>query len=101
MNREQLFRKLYELKQQRHAYLDTIPQDIQSAFFDNAYVSTLDTTIEILLEKVFGEVYGIEWFLYEWKPGMEVGITGEPLTPIYTIDDYILWVKVNEGWLQD
>ena len=101
MNREQLFRKLYELKQARFAYLDTVPRDIQSALFDNEFVNTLDTTIQILIEKVFGESYGIEWFLYEWKPGMEVGIFGEPLTPIYTIDEYILWVKANETWLQD
>ena len=51
-----------------------------------------------LMKVAFGEHYqSVEWFLYEWKPGFEVGIDGVE-TVINNIDDYIAWLKLNEGF---
>ena len=99
MTKEQIFRTLYDNYLKREAYLDSVPSDLQPAVFDTEYVNLLDADKNILLEAVFGEYkQSIEWFLYEWQPGYEVGINGVNVK-IYNIDQYIDWMKVNEGFV--
>lgn len=99
MTKEEIFRKLYDSYLKRETYLDNVPFDLHYAVFDNEYVNLLDADKNILLEAVFGEhKRSIDWFLYEWRPGYEVGINGVNVK-IANIDQYIDWMKVNEGFV--
>jgi hypothetical protein len=102
MNKEQVFRKIVKLQTDADAWLDTVPREIKAAFFDNDYVNNLRMMIHLLMDQYFAEhVTSIEWFLYEWKPGSEIGYGDygdTALTPIHNIDDMINWMKVNEGF---
>ena len=98
MNKEKLFRKLVENNADRDAYFMSIPADISMAFIDNQYVNSLINERDIMLKMIFGDhTYSVEWFLYEWKPGMEVGFDGN-MTAINNIDEYIDFMKTYEGF---
>lgn len=98
MNKKELFRELYKSKIDNDAYLETIPKDINTAFFDNKYVNNLEQDKANLIKLAFGEHwYSIEWFLNEWKPGYEVGMK-DVFTKINDIDQYIQWMEENEGF---
>ena len=98
MNKIKLFKHLYTNMQKRDAYLDTIPPDLNSAFFDNTYVNLLDEDNSIMAHMIFGEhIESIMWFLYEWKPGYEVGCDGVT-EKIMDIDQYIDWMQRMEGF---
>lgn len=98
MNREKIFRELYKNDTSRDKYLGSIPVDIRSAFFDNQFVNNLCMERDMLIRMVFGEYAdAIEWFLYEWRPGMEVG-HDTVVMKIYSIDEYIEYMKINEGF---
>ena len=99
MNKEQLFRSLYKSHQRRIEWIDKLPKDIQQAFFDNEYVNALLEDNTLLMQSVFAEHYdSVEWFLYDWKPGAEVGQVGEEPVKIQDIDQYIAWMKSMEGF---
>ena len=70
-----------------------LPIDINTAFIDNGYVNKLSMERDMLLKIIFGEhTEAVEWFLYEWRPGFEVGCLGVCI-PIHNIDDYINYMK--------
>ena len=101
MNKETIFRKLYKNEQRRIEWIDKVPSDIQSAFFDNDYVNSLHNSNDLLMEAVFQEHYdSVMWFLCDWKPGVtdEVGHVGCEPTKIENIDQYIEWMKIHEGF---
>ena len=103
MNKEAIFRKLYENNVKRWNYINKLPIDISDAFFDNEYVNLLGNDNDILLSYVFGDhKESIEWFLYEWDPDTinEVGFNGVT-EKIENIDQYIDWMKRNEGFKND
>lgn len=101
MNKEQIFRKLYEEQLRREEWLDKIPSNINSVFFDNEYVNSMSIANDMLIEKVFDEhAESIFWFLHEWTPGAEVGYDGE-YTKINGINQYILWMRNVEGFGYD
>ncbi len=98
----QIFKKLFESNQRADAYLEKIPTDIATAFFDNAFVNEKDYQIQELEKAVFGDAtWVINWFLYEWTPGSEVELTHENgvkvTKAINDIDDYIDWLRNVEG----
>lgn len=98
MTKIELFRKLWDELQVRNAYFDTIPSDINAVVFDNKYVNSLDVSNALLMEKVFGDdIESVLWFLYEWKPGDEVGFENQT-KKIYSIDGYIDWIVNVEGF---
>jgi len=100
MSKEQLFREIYKLHQEAEEYLNKLPDDIKHSgyIFDNGYTNPLMIMKDKLMEVAFGEHYqSIEWFLYDWQPGYGVGIHGVE-TEIHNIDDYITWMKLNEGF---
>jgi hypothetical protein len=98
MNKEQLFRLMYESKQKEDAYIDSLPRDIAQAIFDNVYVNSIVSVQDKLARYVFGDhMEAIWWFLYEWKPGYEVGANGIT-RKINSIDEYIEWMKEQEGF---
>lgn len=96
MTKAEIFYRLVELKDKRYAYLDTIPGDLQSAFFDNKAVETLEAAQDMLVNAYFGEgAEAVFWFLYDWEPGFIVHQDGTT-TQINTIEDYINWMKWND-----
>jgi cobalamin-dependent methionine synthase I len=98
MNKTELFKQLVLENTARQEYIDRLPYDISAAFFDNQYVNSLSRTEELLIEKVFEDrAYAVYWFLYEWKPGMEVGMQNVK-KKIDTVDQYIEWMTIMEGW---
>lgn len=98
MNKIKLFKHLYANMQKRDAYFYRIPSDINAAFFDNEYVNSIDEDRSMMLRYIFGDhTEAIEWFLYEWQPGYEVGCDGVT-KKIMDIDQYIEWMQQMEGF---
>lgn len=98
MNKETIFRQLYDNAIARDLYFDKLPSDIAGVVVDNQYVELLETDRAIMLEYIFGKHReSVEWFLYEWHPGYTVAVDGVE-TDIYNIDQYIEWMKKNEGF---
>jgi len=91
-------RKLRELDNQGDKYIQTIPSDINSVFFDNIYVNALDMQKNILIESLFGDMAeDVKWFLYEFEPGKSPGphcITAEGTAYTYQTDeDYYKYLE--------
>lgn len=84
------------------AWIDSMPSDINSAFFDNTYVNSLDTQISLTQKMLFGDLYeDISWFLYEWNP--KHGVITMPDGTSYniqTLDDYISYL-IDEHFVED
>lgn len=98
MNKSEIFREIYKNQLRRDEYLMTIPLDIRMSYIDNGYMNNLLREHEMLIEVVFGEhTVAIEWFLYEWTPGAEVGFD-TVVVKINNIDEYIDYLKNNEGF---
>ena len=99
MNKERIFRQLYANEQTRDAYLEKVPKDLYDVVIFNGYVDNLLHERDMLIRLIFDEhATAIEWFLYEWKPGFEVGVDGMTPVPINSIDEYIEYMKNNEGF---
>ena len=101
MNKEQILRKLYKNKVKRDNFLDCPEEyrEVVSASTFTEYVDTLHHDYELLLEATFGEHHdSVTWFLYDWQPGFEVGVRDVDSTPIHSIDEFIEWMKLNEGF---
>lgn len=91
---------LYEQKQKRDAWIDKIPSDISSAFFDNEHVDSLHKEISFLLKVLFKPelLEEIEWFLYEWShthhDAFKIITTASNKTyTINSIDDFVSYVE--------
>jgi hypothetical protein len=66
--------KLKEYDIEQVAYLDSLPVDISSAFFDNKYTNALSAQRDLLIKALFGDMSeDIEWFLYEFEAGKSPG----------------------------
>ena len=99
MSKEKVFRELYKNHTFRDAYLDELPDEFQNLIMDNAYSQSMWKDHYAMLDVVFGEHKdAIEWFLYEWQPGYEVGANGK-IEKIMDIDQYIQWMKDNEDFV--
>lgn len=73
----QLLTTLKQLDKVGSAWLDTVPADINSVFYDNAYVDALQRAKDTALQAVFrspGANDEISWFLYEWDANKDVSL---------------------------
>lgn len=70
---ETLIGQLKELDQAADQWLDTVPREINSAFFDNPYVDTHYKIRALLLEALYDGplLEEVDWFLYEWDADKE------------------------------
>ena len=69
-----IVRKLKDMDAERVKYLETIPQDISAAFFDNVYVNLLYKQSDMLIDALFGDhAEDVTWFLYEFTAGKSAG----------------------------
>ena len=100
MNKEliDVVRKLKELDNQGDKYLQSIPSDINSVFFDNTYVNALQMQKDMLINLVFGDMTDdVSWFLYEFEAGKSPGphcITADGTEYFYhTDEDYYKYLE--------
>lgn len=95
--------KKYDAKAE--AWLDTVPREINSVFFDNPYVDALQHTKDLLLTTLFDKPLRDEvgWFLYEWSEEKDVSLrtitypNGSKYI-INTLDDFVDYL-VADGQL--
>ena len=69
-------RHLKEMQEKMESYLNTIPPDIRTPFFDNEYVSCLHVQRDRLIGELFKESDAYEdvfWFLHEFEAGKTPG----------------------------
>lgn len=94
MNKEKIFRKLYQNQLDRENWLNSIPYEVQMVFWNTPYVDSYIRDRDMMMEYVFGEhLDAINWFLFEWQPGYEAdGV------PIRDIDHYIEFLKQTQGF---
>jgi hypothetical protein len=70
-----LVTQIIEHDQAGDAYIDSLPGEIQSAFFDNKFVEHLEMVKDLLMKQVFGDlVEWVYWIMWEWKPGYEAKV---------------------------
>lgn len=65
-----LIQQLYENNKKSNEWLDKVPTEISSAFFDNPYVDYLQKTNNILLCSLLDDetlVEEVQWFIHEWN----------------------------------
>ncbi|CAB4129867.1 hypothetical protein UFOVP116_153 [uncultured Caudovirales phage] len=56
------------------SYLDTVPQDLQSAVFANQYTEIENRKVDMLVAELFGDLAeDVNWFLYDFKFGKTTG----------------------------
>lgn len=95
MNKLDIIKLIIDEYKIRCEWLDSLPIEIQSAFFDNAYVQSLHRTNDKALTLALGtELYeDLCWFLYD-KPNGKSTVTfdGKPYD-IETVEDYLSFVK--------
>ena len=103
MTKEKLFRLIYKHTKDASNWLDTVPREVNTAFFDNPYIENHLIMVDMLINEVFGEhTPSILWFLYDWEPGFVVRGSGcETDTVINNIEDYIKFMQDTEGFPRD
>jgi hypothetical protein len=97
--------KKYDAK--ADAWLDTVPPEINSVFFDNPYVDALQHTKDLLLETLFEKplIDEVIWFLYEWAEDKDVSLRtitypdGRKFV-INNLDDFVNYLQAD-GMLHD
>jgi hypothetical protein len=109
MNKNEFKSLIKRLVKEYHlgdTWLDTIPRDINSVFFDNPYVDSLHRTNTLLMQALFDDalLQEVQWFIYEWsddKPAELRTITfpnGSKFV-INNVDDFVDYL-VNEGMVE-
>jgi hypothetical protein len=70
---EALLKCIVDNNKRGQKWLDTVPSEINSVFFDNPYVDAVQGNFDLLLKTLFkGDIQEeIEWFLYEWDETRE------------------------------
>lgn len=101
MNAKELKKFLVKYRNSREdgqAWLDGIPRDISTAFFDNTLIQSLEYNNTLLMKALFGDLYeDISWFLDEWTPERgKFTMPDEKSYDIQDVDDYIFYL-LNEG----
>ena len=90
MTKIDLLRKYLQLHEDGSLWLDSVPPEIRTGFFDNPYCYALASSIEMMLPSIFssGLVELISWYLYEKGSDGVIEDNGKKYT-ISTIDDII------------
>lgn len=96
--KEEVFRIIWQQKQNADKFIDSLPMSINEAFFANEFTDAYHIISDTLMREYFGKHWdSVCWFLYEWRKGFTVGIHKAD-TVINDIDDYIEWMKQNEDF---
>jgi hypothetical protein len=80
----------------RDTWIDTVPSEINAAFFENTYVNSLCREIGFLKEQLIPAtlLYDIDWFLYEVnRETGSIAVQNDTEITIKTLDDFLELVK--------
>jgi hypothetical protein len=80
----------------RDTWIDTVPSEINAAFFENTYVNSLCREIGFLKEQLIPAtlLYDIDWFLYEVnRETGSIAVQNDTEVTIKTLDDLLELVK--------
>ncbi len=80
----------------RDIWIDTVPRDINAAFFDNTYVNSLFRENAFLKEQLIPTElqFDVDWFLYEVnRETGSIAIQNDAEVTIKTLDDFFELVK--------
>lgn len=74
--KKQIIEYIHKQDEEGGAWLDSVPMEIQSAFFDNPYVSSKAKIITVLLSHIFTEEERdwMDWLLLEWTYNPQLSI---------------------------
>ena len=71
--KQELIDVVRDLKQEmlvQDSWIDSLPNEISSAFFDNTLTNSLGVQRDILIKALFGDYEeAVYWFLYEFTVG--------------------------------
>lgn len=92
MDKLDLFRAMFNNSQSISSWIDSIPSDVQSVFYDNEMVNILSSEVDMLAKEVFtDEQYQcIDWFLNEWMSDNKLSwMVDDKEYNFKNIDEYI------------
>lgn len=100
---KKLITDLKNSAEQGDEWLNRVPREINSAFFDNPYVDSLDRTKTLLLNALFEDtslLQEVEWFLYEWSPEKDesyrtITYQNEFKYVINNVDDFVEFLSID------
>jgi len=98
-----LLLKVMEMEKQQTAFINSVPSEIRSVFFDNPYVDGLHKQINFLLEHTLENLSDdVCYFLYDDRPFIVHFKTDkiEKEFNIHTVDDYISYL-IEIGAIKD
>jgi hypothetical protein len=91
---QELLSKIIKLNKEQDVWLEKLPIEISSAFFDNTYVTAKSLQIDTLINFIFEDwSEDVSYFLYEPSPHCITTIKGEYV--INNIDEYIDYMIVE------
>lgn len=85
MNKKELVRKLIKYNKQAEEWLDSVPKEIQPAFFDNPWSENHQRMIGTLIDYTFRDPEEHEWvcwLYYEWHDGLTFSVHGVEYEPM-------------------
>lgn len=93
-----IVRKLKDWDTEQEQYIETVPPDIRSIFFDNQYINLLCMQKDALINQLFGDMADdVMWFLYEFEAGKSAGphcILADGTQYVYnTNEDYYRYLR--------
>jgi hypothetical protein len=89
-----LLKDLKDLDAKANAWLDKIPSDINTVFFDNPLVDSLYRSRTLLLEYLFESpvLNEIDWFLNEWSADKDVSLRTITVQNSNKYEDTVVYV---------
>lgn len=77
------------------AWLQTIPSEIRSPFYENPYTNNILMGHDTLLNFALGDLTDdVMWFLYDWRPGFSIKVDEKEYI-INDLDDYIQYLEAE------
>ena len=72
MSKKAALIEIINLQEKADRWLDTVPKEINEAFFDNPYTTSLGLQLDVALKCLFPEeeLDWVCWALYEWREGL-------------------------------
>lgn len=94
MSKIQLLKKYLELYEHGNRWLDQVPHQVRSSFFDNPYCNSLNSINDLLLEECFSEdiVEEILWYLYGRGNDIKIEI-GDKVYHIDNVNNFISYLQ--------
>jgi hypothetical protein len=90
---------IYDEYSTGNIWIRSVPHEVSEAFFDNPYANSQDNLIHKLIRLHFGELFlEVEWLMYEWEAGLEVGNGDGVHHEINTPEDYYEYLIKYENW---